>query len=124
MEEIQVGEYVRLARNQGINRVEDIEDDYYVLEDYFGDDYGEATCCLYKYKVNKDVLNHSPNIIDIIEVGDYVNGAYVRATYLDGETHYIKLNYSDTRVYDYMIESIVTKEQFSYMEYRLGGKEE
>ena len=71
MNDIKVGEYVRLARNQGINRVEYIGDDFYVLEDYYGDEYGDETCCLYKYKVAEEVLKHSVNIIDIIEVRRY-----------------------------------------------------
>ena len=65
------------------------------------------------------------SLLDLIEVGDYVNGSEVR------EIHsYNGMNFVDTyEVQPYgwnsdipeeNIKSIVTKEQFSSMEYRLG----
>lgn len=66
------------------------------------------------------VENFSPNIIDLIEVGDYVNG--YKVTYIAG--HYITVESDDN--YDLSFEeqdikTIVTKEQFENMEYRLEG---
>jgi len=65
----------------------------------------------------------SPNIIDLIEVGDYVNGHKVvdiaqapkRAVYTEekGQIALIPRTKGD-------IKSIVTKEQFESMEYRIG----
>lgn len=61
----------------------------------------------------------SHNIIDLIEVGDYVNGCKVHnianclTIILNNEENISWINPSD-------IKSIVTKEQFSSMEYRLG----
>lgn len=65
----------------------------------------------------------SPNIIDLIEVGDYVNGYKVdditdRLIYCcedKYEDYCIKFDKQD-------IESIVTKEQFEAMEYKLEDK--
>ena len=60
------------------------------------------------------------NIIDILEFGDYVNGVEVIS--VDDEW----ITMSDTQVpilksiANGLIKSIVTKEQFSSMEYRLG----
>ena len=66
--------------------------------------------------INK--IKSSPNIIDLIEVGDYVNGSEVYYTVgdlvvfdggQDGEI-YIK---------DKEIKTVVTKEQFESMEYKI-----
>ena len=83
----------------------------------------------------KDIINASYNIIDLIEVGDYVNGERVKALKGDIESH--KINNEDDVIYteyinDYdewcgfeedEIKSIVTKEQFESMEYKIGDKE-
>ena len=88
-------------------------------------DYNEA------YKV-------SPNIIDIVRVGDYVNGCYVsnkRASvneHLGGHPKGIGIikcnayfnqgNYDDCKfvwIEEKDIKSIVTKEQFESMEYKI-----
>lgn len=66
------------------------------------------------------------NIIDLIEVGDYVNGVEV----IDKEFDNFNEEYVQCGVGDYVIctyeekeiETIVTKEQFKSMEYRLGDK--
>lgn len=68
-----------------------------------------------------DILKASHNIIDLIEEGDYVNGykvAYTMETLLgfeDGQD-------GDWYMSNESIKSIVTKEQFKAMEYRLGDK--
>ena len=68
-----------------------------------------------------NVIKSSPNIIDLIEVGDYVNGCKVddiRPTHLycnqDDEDDFCEIIFQDN------IKSIVTHEQFSQMEYKLG----
>lgn len=83
---------------------------------------------IYKFDTNnsmakngakKYMVNCSYNIIDLIEVGDYVNGCKVHnianclTIILNNEENISWINPSD-------IKSIVTKEQFSSMEYRLG----
>ena len=121
MNDIQVGEYVRLNRNQGINRIEDIENDYYVLEDYYADEDGDETFCLYKYKVNEEILKHSFNIIDLIEVGDYVNGRYIQK--ITPQLIYFR-NCAHTRKDSLLINDIVTHEQFESIKYIVKEKEE
>lgn len=65
MKEIQVGEYCR-TKNGKIDKV--INDNYYISE------YIECE----KGIVDKEnIVNHSKNIIDLIEVGDIVNGKRV-----------------------------------------------
>lgn len=79
---------------------------------------------------DEDILKASYNIIDLIEVGDYVNGLKVSSvggTYYGRKDKAIYCDYCEnketgklTMIYDDEIKSIVTKEQFSSMEYRLG----
>ena len=66
----------------------------------------------------KDIINASYNIIDLIEVGDYVNGEKVMLNN-DGN---IKIGTTrDNIVFnnEKFIKSIVTKEQFESMSYYL-----
>ena len=75
----------------------------------------------------KNVVKASYNIIDLIEVGDYVNGdlitsaedVYTTDNIYIGREVIVKHSYV---IIEEDIETIVTKEQFSAMEYRLGDK--
>ena len=63
------------------------------------------------------IIKHSKNIIDLIEEGDYVNGVRI----LDITGNYIHTSEFDcckSRL-EIKIKSILTKEQFSSVEYRL-----
>lgn len=67
-------------------------------------------------------LKSTPNIIDLIEVGDYVNGYYVNEI-TDIESALPVLCIMTTNwvaLQDIDIKSIVTKEQFESMEYKVG----
>ena len=69
------------------------------------------------YPVNKEIIvNHSKNIIDLIEVDDYVNGSRVDSIEDGFITTEFCENLSVTRL-DYEIKSIVTKEQYKSVEY-------
>lgn len=76
-----------------------------------------------KYEL-EDILKHSKNIIDLIEIGDYVNGYRVleKTKIKNNEMQICILkdnNCSNWRtVNDKTLKSIVTKEQFASMEYR------
>ena len=81
---------------------------------------------------NEDVIKSSPNIMDLIEVGDYVNGEKVY--YLKGQIDekevaheedvlYTEYNDEYGDWYGYAkeeIETIVTHEQFEAMQYKVG----
>lgn len=66
-----------------------------------------------------EIVKSSPNIIDLIEIGDYVNGGQVREIKKD----YIRISGGEY-IWQFLekeeIKSIVTKEQFSCMEYKIG----
>ena len=74
----------------------------------------------------EDVIKSSPNIIDLIEVGDYVNGCRVKNVYSpDGKSVFrIELEVDGLKGHiiskSENIKSILTKEQFESMEYRIG----
>ena len=62
-----------------------------------------------------DISKASHNIIDIVQVGDYVNGYEVTS-----KDQFLGFGNHDWYMLDNEIKSIVTKEMFSSMEYRLG----
>ena len=77
----------------------------------------------------EQIINSSPNIIDLIEVGDYVNGHKVDEVDLDdiddygNDFRYIKTEHDFTLnhwVKENEIETIITKECFERMEYKVG----
>ena len=71
----------------------------------------------------KDIIKASHNIMDLIEVGDYVNGLLVTRICEDNETKekYINLYGSVSEWEQEDIKSIVTKEQFESIKYSLEG---
>lgn len=68
---------------------------------------------------DSEIIKSSPNIIDILEVGDYVNGVEVK----DIDDEWVTM--SDTKIpilksiANGLIKSIVTKEQFKNIEYEV-----
>lgn len=119
---MKVGDYVRTK--YGIakvisTKVKD-EDDNNVLqvdkmlEPYFCDGCDRFLCD------PKDVIKSSPRIIDLVQVGDYVNGARVTNFMFDGDKKIGVFVEATAWGYDAdEIKSIVTKEQFSSMEYKV-----
>lgn len=69
----------------------------------------------------EDIIKSSPNIIDLIEVGDYVDGIYVDIIEKEQKRVWHTSSYGDEDVvfYNEDIKSIVTHEQFSQMEYKV-----
>lgn len=72
VKDIEVNEYVRLARNQGINKIIDIYDKKYELETDIANEWGEFTCILEEYQLKDEIINHSKQLIDLIEDKDIV----------------------------------------------------
>lgn len=91
----------------------------------------EAEICVdmnfsdYVFVGEKDITKHSKNIIDLIKVGDYVNGFRVTGitsnyVYLDKfnvETGRIK------KIADYQVETILTHKQYEQNCYKVGDIE-
>ena len=77
------------------------------------------------YVEYQDVKKVSKNIIDILEVGDYVNGyPVIEIPYMEENKIVYKLYYKNNFLLcteNHKIKSIVTKEQFESMKYSLEG---
>lgn len=128
---MKVGDYVRTkygeicklkkSKYKDLLYETDIEIDRHVDRDC--NDYGFDSDTI------KDVIKSSPNIIDLIEIGDYVNGSLVEFSGtitwdkdMKPITKAIKVKQGGYDVFlnNENIKSIVTHEQFSQMEYRIG----
>ena len=130
MKELKVGmwAYSKTCRDYGIGKIVNVTENGQGFK-------GDLIDIQYKYSEhaieNQDVVA-SYNIIDLIEVGDYVNGYKVYEA--DKVCHRITLNGSDdgnefrlTYLRPALgknmgIKSIVTKEQFDSMKYGVGDK--
>lgn len=107
MEKIEVGEYVR-TDNGEIHKVLDTEKGSIKIKSQYKEWIG--LCCIKK---------HSEQLIDLIEVGDYVNGYYVE-DFIEKNKFQNKLIITEAGMIDNNdIKSIVTKEMFSSVEYRV-----
>ena len=120
---MKIGDYVRTQF--GIGRIEQIEDNSRIVIDY-----NNPVASVF----TDSIIKSSPNIIDLIEVGDYVNGKlviehayqkgrlFVTNLYIGGKGFTTCEDYSWelTKEDEDRIETIVTHEQFENIEYRIG----
>lgn len=68
----------------------------------------------------KKIKKHSFNIIDLIEIGDYINGHRVTDVYFSKYNGYMaEIEDDGTQITEDEIKSIVTKEAFKNAEYRM-----
>ena len=119
---LEVGMYVRTASG-------------YIYKLGYYNEAEKRWICVEKYDwypvYESSVIKASHNIIDLIEVGDYVNGKEI--AYIDEFGKYIAICETDITTRDFEgryefkkikeeeeIKSIVTKEQFSQMQYKVG----
>lgn len=113
---LEVGMYVRLQNDVEdivvINKIANVFETTILTENDGSNYQGEYT--------KKNVVKASYNIIDILEVGDYVNGKKI---YSLGLTIGIlnTINFEDgTFTIAEDIKSVITHEQIEQMEYRIG----
>jgi hypothetical protein len=121
---MKVGDYVRTKYGL-IMKIEKIERNA-ITTDISLNDY--SSNLIDRRYLEEFIIKSSPNIIDLIEVGDYVNG--YKVSFVDEEPVMGKFVQCDYEVsfettnhyifYETAIKSIVTKEQFESMEYRTG----
>lgn len=114
------GDYVRTPKGIGkiIKKYSDLKDSFIDLDcgitiDYITKDFTEE-------EINK-MYPSSPNIIDLIEVGDYVNGNKV-LNVLDFNDNSKMLSLEkiyDSQITNEDIKSIITKEQIESIEYEV-----
>lgn len=124
-DKIEVGEYVR-TKSGLIGKFYNIEEGYdgniQINFEEFGYEYEDIE------QFYNDIAKHSKNIIDLIEVGDYVNGykvsdkestlLFTNVKGIDRSGYHIPISqYGDG------IETILTKEQYQANCYKVGGEE-
>ena len=116
---LKVGDYVRTKYGY-IAKIEKIKDDYIYCDNTLYEEYGDSFNFIINNEENlkRFICKSSPNIIDLIQVGDYVNGAPVLHKENGELVCGLLLRYKEEN-----IKSIVTKEQFEQMEYRIGDDE-
>ena len=124
--EIKVNEYIRTKRGI-IDKAVKILDDYIFLESkFFITEYGESSTFIKK----TDVVKHSPNLIDLIQKDDFVNGDRVVAIdYTEDENgNYVDvlgiMEIDDDYAYPIElrvinIQEVVTKEMMESISYKV-----
>ena len=118
---MKVGDYVRTDKGLIGKVIKKEEYDTHTILEYEGQ---YCKRVLSTTGTDSEVIKSSPNIIDLIEVGDYVNG--YKVLFIDNDlskTKNIKcIDNEEERqcFYEQDIKSIVTKEQFESMEYKVG----
>ena len=109
-EDIEVGDYVR-TRNGKIRKVKSTVAQYYITDRLNISDNNQFT--------KNDIVKHSKNIIDLIEVGDFVNGYRVLEMFkFQNDKYAFTICKSDfksiCRIWsEEDIETTLTKEQYS-----------
>lgn len=124
--EIKVNDYVRTKQGNIFKIIGGNEDNYEIDIDYsileqteeFWYESNRYNDNGYWFD-NENVVKSSPNIIDLIEVGDYVNGKEIEQIinnelYFEANDMASKISFEEKD-----IKSIVTKEQFEQMEYKI-----
>ena len=112
---MKVGDYVRTDKGLIGKVIKKEEYDTHIILEYEGQ---YCKRVLTTSGTDSEVIKSSPNIIDLIEVGDYVNGCMV-VNKNDDTIQIIQLIIPfDLKEKD--IKSVVTKEQFSQMKYKVG----
>ena len=112
MKDINVGDYVR-TKNNKIYKIIDKKIDETILVDLYQTD-------ISGYLMEIDIKKSSPQIIDLIGVGDIIRGKdnHLFEVYAVG-SDCVYINNLEEFILIKDIKGIVTKEQFSQMEYKI-----
>lgn len=125
-DKIEVGEYVR-TKNGIIYKIENGEEFYAdiidvgigIIPDVDGIWIDEEHL---DYIDKRDIVKHSKQLVDLIDVGDFVNGFPILEPIYNGNTMYgIDEGYENFKKSFGEIKTILTKEQFEANCYKVGG---
>ena len=122
MKEIDIGEYVR-TNNKGIKRIDRVDNNKTVnkylyftgIEDFEGKEY--------KIIKTTEIVKHSRQLIDLIEIGDFVNGMEI--LHIEDNKLYVEWNNEFEEFTGFLenkdIKTILTKESYMDNCYKVGG---
>lgn len=117
-DEIKVGDYIRTDDGYIAKVLEIDEKGGYDCDGIIQNSYGDELDFYFDGEI--DITKHSPNIIDLIEVGDYVNRHLVVEK---ADSHICIENIDEDDGGEYVsekgIKAILTKEQFEKVMYRV-----
>ena len=115
-----------------INKIDSFTEDksefYFDTKPIFSD----SECLGSKWGYTKDIIKASDKLIDLVEAGDYVNGSEVQDFYREYNreiddfkikgvvTENCYLEDTDAWIIEKNIKTIVTKEMFEQMSYKVG----
>ena len=125
--DIEVGEYVRTKNGY----ITEIDENTVIFNLGYKEQYIDMETTKYGFTLEDEIVKHSKQLIDLIEVGDYVNGREVKyIAMFEGFPDYPKLIFvdetllipSDTCEND-EIKTILTKELYEANCYKVGGEE-
>ena len=120
---IEVNEYVRTKDGHIAKYIEKLAKDEDVSDGMLFDGYIYEKHKHIRYSFLKEIIvKHSKQLIDLVEVGDYVNGKYVQKIKSDRNGKYILALIGIIEEQD--IKTILTKEQFEANCYKVGGEDE
>lgn len=111
-DKIEVNEYVR-AKNGVIDKVDAL----------FGMIENTVHLENQKWFDIKNIVKHSKQLIDLIEVGDYVNGHLVEEVRISCFDSSIFVHEYEIELHENDIKTILTHEQFEANCYKVGGEE-
>ena len=114
---LEVGMYVRLENDVEdiviINKIANVFETTILTENDGSNYQGEYT--------KENVVKASYNIIDILEVGDYVNGRKIVDIFYDAIDNVMNICVLGSIVYDNNeVKSVITHEQMEQMAYKVG----
>ena len=127
MEELKIGQYIRTKKGRiaKITTINEIKYTYHTAKarnriKFVGQ---KRTLINGRYEF-EDIKKHSPNIIDLIETGDYVNGRKMKILKRDIFQGKKRLVFDsgfgyEAWFYENQIEDIVTHEQFEAAKYEV-----
>lgn len=125
-EEIEVGEWIR-SKDGFIGKVQKINYDNMEKSNYYICEKDNVMASNYL----ENIAKHSKQLIDLIEVGDFVNGYKVISVdydVMDDTIECTELDLNSNYQYNFIsirqIKTILTKEQFEANCYKVGGEDE
>ena len=115
---LEVGQFVR-TKDGIIAKVDYIDNDTIFFDKELYRTYGDSIDFLEKDNLER-IVKASYNIIDILEVGDYVNGHRVEEIDFENEEIFTDSEYYCGIVEFNNVKSVITHEQFEQMAYKVG----